>query len=86
MSACAKLQKGWVSLSSLPEHGCSEPMRGSDAELRRAKVAVTMNADSASIAVYRLQAKRCDGQSDGKIAALRHEVFVFQMPTSAGDN
>jgi len=63
--------------SSLPEHGCSEP----DAELRRAKVAVNMHAVSASIAVYRLQVKCCDGQSDGKISALRHEVIVFLMPT-----
>jgi hypothetical protein len=61
-------------------------MSGSDAELRRAKVAVHMNAVSASIAVYRLQAKCCDGQSDGKICALRHEVIVYQMFTSAGDD
>jgi hypothetical protein len=27
MSACAKLRKGWVLPSSLPEHGCSEPER-----------------------------------------------------------
>jgi hypothetical protein len=61
-------------------------MSASDAELRRAKVAANMNAVSASLAVYRLQAKCCDGQSDGKIFALRHEVIVFQMLTSAGDD
>ena len=27
MSACAKLRKGWVLPSSLPEHGCREPER-----------------------------------------------------------
>jgi predicted nucleic acid-binding protein len=27
MSACAKLRKGWVLPSSLPEHDCSEPER-----------------------------------------------------------
>jgi hypothetical protein len=34
MSACAKLRKGWVLPSSLPEHGFSEPTSGS-AELCR---------------------------------------------------
>jgi hypothetical protein len=59
---------------------------GSDAQLRRVKVAVTINAVSASIAVYRPQAKYCDGQSDGKICAFRGQVFVYQMLISAGDN
>jgi hypothetical protein len=34
MSACAKLRKGWVLPSSLPEHGCSEPERREPCELR----------------------------------------------------
>ena len=86
MSASAKRQKGWVLPSNLPEHGFREPMSGSDAELGRAKIAANANAVSASIAVYRLQAKYLDGQSDGKICALRHEVIVFRMLIRAGDN
>jgi hypothetical protein len=77
MSAYAKLRKGWVLPSSLPEHGCSERER------IRCPAASWENsgehAVSASIAVCRPQAKYCDGQSDGKICALRHEVIVFQM-------
>lgn len=74
MSACAKRQKGWALPSNLPEHGFREPMSGSDAELGRAKIAANANAVSV------------DGQSDGKICALRHEVIVFQMPIGSGDN
>jgi hypothetical protein len=45
-----------------------------------------MNAVSASIAVYRIQAKCYDGQSDGKFGAPRHEVIVIQMFARAGDD
>jgi hypothetical protein len=61
-------------------------MSGSNAKLRRAKGAINMKAVSASIAVYRLQAKCCDGQSDGKFGAPRHEVIFIQMFARAGDN
>lgn len=37
---------------------------------------------SASIAVYRSQARYVDGVSDGKIRELRHEVAFFQQRTS----
>jgi hypothetical protein len=52
-------------------------MSGSDAELRRAQVAAYMNAVSASTAVYRLQAKCCDGQSDGKFARSDTKSLSF---------
>jgi hypothetical protein len=41
---------------------------------------------SASIAHYRHQAKRFDGESDGKIGIAPKELNAFQMITSAGDD
>jgi hypothetical protein len=86
MSACAKLRKGWVLPSSLPEHGCSEPERiGHPA----ASCEKNSGEHKCGFGIYRClsaQAKYCDGQSDGKIYALRHEVIVSQMFTSSGDN
>jgi hypothetical protein len=49
-------------------------------------VAVNMYVVSASIAVYRSQARFIDGVSDGKNGAPRHEVISIQMLTGAGDD
>jgi hypothetical protein len=73
MSACAKLRKGWVSPSSLPEHSCREPGNGLDAERRRMTVAINMNVISASIAVYCFQASIFDGVFDGVTQVLREQ-------------
>ena len=65
MSACARLQQGLVSPSSLPEHGGREPSSGIDAERRSVTIAVNVIV-SASIAVYRALGRFFDGESDGK--------------------
>jgi hypothetical protein len=41
---------------------------------------------SASIANYRHQAKRFDGESDRKIGIERKELNAFQLTTRAGDD
>jgi hypothetical protein len=41
---------------------------------------------SASIAVYRFEARVIDGESDGKIGASRSKVSVFRMIASAEDD
>jgi len=44
MIACATLQQGLVSPSSLPEHGAREPSSGIDAERRSVTVAVSVKS------------------------------------------
>jgi len=39
-----------------------------------------------AFAFYRPQAEFSDGANDGKIGMARHDIIVFQMLTSAGDN